>query len=570
MTRWMVTFVLVALAAHPAAAGDIPPFDPSAPGAATLHGKLRLSIADAIKMGLENNLDVEVSRHDPPIAWEEYRAAWGVYDPELFAEGGYESRETPVASSLQANSTLVERETAGQSGLRGKVPWLNSTYSLTYIGNSLETNSSISELSPSYNVRLAAQAVFPLMRNLIWDADWTRVKQTKVTYGSSLEEFRRQVMDVVQRIESGYWDLVATDEQVRVAETSVEAARALLRQTKTQYEVGVVSRVEVTQAEAGVAEREVALIRDRNVYRTAQDNLLDLVLGRGLRPGSQLEIEPTDRPDDYIIYDIDVEEAATKAFENRPELASAKHSIERQQLEVKYRNNQRLPQLDVVGTYSVQGLSGKPNADAADFGSGNRGTLAAVNAGVIAPVNGVFSAIGAPTLAPLPVPPAPGPPLVDRSYSSADDDWFSGGAQDWGVQGIFSIPLGNRMARHRATQAQIQLRRAKTELARLQQGIILSVRRAARDLHSAQEGIEAAERARVAAEEQLRAEQIRLEQGESTPFDVLLRERDLVESESQLIGAIRVYRNSIVSLDREQGTILKSKNIVVDDVRAFR
>ena len=71
----------------------------------------------------------------------------------------------------------------------------------------------------------------------------------------------------------------------------------------------------------------------------------------------------------------------------------------------------------------------------------------------------------------------------------------------------------------------------------------------------------------VAAAEQLRAEQIRLEHGESTPFDVLQRERDLVDAESQKIGALRAYRVSQATLQREEGTILGDRNVVIEQVR---
>jgi outer membrane protein TolC len=538
--------------------------DPGAPAAA-LQGTLPLSLEEAIAMGLKNNLDVEVSRFDPLSSLEDVRAALGVYDPQLFSEFGYESRETPVASSLQASTVLAEREVGGQGGLRGKVPWLNATYQLAYVGSSLETNSSISELSPEYRASLVGSVVVPLLKNLIWDEDWTRVKQTRIVHGISQDEFRRQVMDTVLNIETSYWNLVAAEDARRVAEKSVETARALERQTRTQYEVGVVSRVEVTESEAGVADREVNLIRIVNAERLAQDLLLNQVLGRGLRPGSELAVDATDRGSDYILYDIDVEEAARKAAENRPEIAAALQEIERRTIEAKYRDNQTLPQFDFVGSYALNGLSGKENEERVDFGSGTRFTIDAVNAGIVAPLN----TAGIP-LSPLPLPPPPGPILVDRRYGGTDDDFFHGGARSWLAQGVFSIPIPNRTARALSSKADIELRKSFSQLARLEQGIILDVRRAARDLESAQQGIEAAERARVAAEEQLRAERIRLEQGESTPFAVLQREEDLVEAEAAKINAIRVYRNSIADLDRQQGTILESRNIVIDDIRTLR
>ncbi|MEE9607109.1 MAG: TolC family protein, partial [Myxococcota bacterium] len=125
-------------------------------------------------------------------------------------------------------------------------------------------------------------------------------------------------------------------------------------------------------------------------------------------------------------------------------------------------------------------------------------------------------------------------------------------------------------ARHGVSRTHLELRRARTQKTRLEQSIILGVREAARNLESAQEGIEAAERARVAAEEQLRAERIRLEYGESTPFDVLLREEVFVDAESGKIAALQVYRTSVTDLARRQGTILRNRNISIDAVGQLR
>ena len=78
------------------------------------------------------------------------------------------------------------------------------------------------------------------------------------------------------------------------------------------------------------------------------------------------------------------------------------------------------------------------------------------------------------------------------------------------------------------------------------------------------------ERRRLASEEQLRAETIRLEHGESTPFDVLQREEDLVGAESQKIFALQAYRDSLTALERAQGTILRNHNVVVEEALTLR
>ncbi|MGE4651466.1 MAG: TolC family protein, partial [Myxococcota bacterium] len=140
---------------------------------------------------------------------------------------------------------------------------------------------------------------------------------------------------------------------------------------------------------------------------------------------------------------------------------------------------------------------------------------------------------------------------------------FSAGAQ-------FSIPFPNTAARKTYDRRELEQQRAKTRLRQLEQQIIREVRRASRNLESAQSGIESARRAAEASQEQLRAERIRLEYGESTPFDVLLREEKLVDREVERIEAYRAYQSSATALDRAQGTILRNRNIRIEAAAPLR
>ncbi len=499
---------------------------------------LKLSLDAAIQQGLEKNLDIQVQRFEPYIAEERLREAWGAYDPTFAAQLGYSFANQPVASPFQPNASVTQRLTDGSAGLDGLLPWLGTNYALDYLGARTLTDNAISSLSPQLDASLGLTLTQPLLKNLIWNQPWTQVKSSGIASAEEEENFRRQVMDTVRDIETAYWGVIAASEQLRVAQVSLETSQALLDQTRTQYEVGVVSKVEVTESEAGVAEREVNLITAKNAYRASQDNLINLVLGTDLTAASTLEIEPTDRPATTVTYAVDEEEATKKAFERRPELAAALQEIERQQVQLQFAKNQKLPQLDVRSSYGYAGQTGSPNPNAL-----------------------VIPSPPFPPAAPLP---------SDRNYWDANHFFDGRNGMNWSTRGLFSIPLGNRAADAREAQAELALARARSVERRLGQNIVLDVRAAVRNLRSAQEGIVAAERRRLAAAEQLRAERIRLENGESTPFDVLQRERDLVDAESQKIAAEQIYRNSITGLDRAQGTILESRNIQVEDVRALR
>jgi outer membrane protein TolC len=506
----------------------------SEPWGGTDANTLTLSLQEAIELGLQNNLGVQIQRFNPLIAEEDLRIAWGVYDPIWESDIGRDVERFPNAFSLNQASIGVDKTTSGEGGFVGLLPFVSTEYSAKLLSHRVTTNSTIQGLSPEYRSTTVFSLSQPLLRDLIWNEPWTRVKASTIGYASSLEAFRLDVMDIVAGTEDAYWNLIATHEEMLVAEKSLETSRALLDQTQTQYDVGVVSKVEVVQAEAGVADREFRLIVAKNRYLQSQDDLIDLVLGEQLRPETTLAIEPSDRADDYVTYEVDAEQAARVAFENRPELALANQEIEQLILQEKFAKNQRLPQLDVVASYAYQGLSGKDNPDC-DFGA--------------------------------PCPPTGLPTKYGDSYN---DFYDSDGANSWAVRGFFSIPIPNTSARHRYTQAQIELRQARTQKRRVELDIVKDVRTAARNILSSQEGIQAAERGLAAAAEQLRAEQIRLEYGESTPFDVLLREDDLVQAASQKIAAFQAYRSSLTALDRQQGTILRNRNIAIDEVMTMR
>ena len=510
-----------------------------------LSGSVSLGLDEAIRTGLERNLDIQVIRFDPYIAQEGVGIAWGSYDPNFANEFGYGSVAQPNFSLFTLPQQVVQQNKLdGKTGLKGLVPWWGAAYEIGYTGARTSSSSTSAGFSPQLDANVFGSLSIPLLKNLVWNQAWTQVKASEVVYKGSLEDFRRQVMDIVARIENAYWDVIAAREQLRVAEKSVETARALLDQTKTQYEVGVVSKVEVTEAEAGVAQRDFNLIVASNAYRAAQDLLTDLVFGESLRPTSEFRLETTDEPANFTAFDVDPDEAAKKAFANRPELAIVKLEIARQEILLKFARNQTLPQLDAVLSYGRLGQTGEfnPSALSNPFFS----TLSGTQQALLASVD------------------------TGRSLSGANSDFFGAHpAEQFAARGILSIPLGNETATHTADKTEFELRKTVSRERRLEQDIVLGIRKSVRDLRSSQEGVVAAERSVAAASEQLRAERIRLDNGESTPFNVLQRESDLVTAESGKINALKVYRNSTTNLDRQQGTTLKTHRIKIDRVGAL-
>ena len=481
-----------------------------------------LTLREALRLSLENNLDIQLARYEPAIADDRVDEATGAYDPLLFGSYTRNHEEDPVSSAFAifgGTTRVTEDRWSWDTGMSGVLP-LGLEYSSQYEFDKIKSDSPITGLRPEYNARWVTQVSLPLLKDLVTNDLSITVARTRAASDRSHEDFQAELTDLLVATEASYWELAASTANTRVAEKSLQTARELLEQTRVQYEVGVVSRVEVVQAEAGVAQRDFELIAAQNRERRAHDNLLNVVLA----PAELVYEERRVVPEKAVFrdYDVDIHVATSKALELRPELASSRKNVEDAELQLTLAENQLLPTFDLIGRYQMDGQSG------------------------------------------LDVPPAS--TTIDRSSGSANDDFFNAsGAKSYTLGAEFSIPFGNHTAKATRSQRAIELRRARTLYRRDEQTVILDVRNSVRNLRSSIEGIQAAERNRVAQSETLDAEQERLRLGDSTPFQVLEHEEDLADAERQLIFSLQVHRNAIAGLERAQGTLLDGLNISVEE-----
>jgi HAE1 family hydrophobic/amphiphilic exporter-1 len=487
-----------------------------------------LSVRDAVFLALQNNLDLQVARTEPAIAEEGVHQAEGAFNPVLFASYRFNRNETPVATGLQIGGAGVTKgnEWNYTGGFAGILP-LGLNYASTLNQRRLDSDSSIVSLDPEWRAGWASEITLPLLKDFINNEANVTVKRSRIGRDISNEDFRRRLIDLVAQVESAYWELAAARAGQRVEQKSLHTAQDLLEQTRVRYDVGVVSKVIVTQAEAGVAEREVDAIIADNRAANAQDALLNLVLAPSASDFASTVLVPKDPA--FIPYSVDLAEALEKAQSLRPELEQSRQQVKDAELQLAFAENQRLPRLDVTGSYQMDGLSGKSKG-VPFFGQ---------------------------------------PAVPDQGGSSSAFDHFfrKQGAHSWSFGANVEIPFPNTTARALVAQRRIELRRARTDLHRVEQQVILEVRNAVRLLRSTIDAVEAAQRRVVAQEETLRAEQEKLRLGDSTPFEVLEFEEDLVEAERQKILALQGYREGITAVERSQATMLETRGISVAEER---
>ena len=144
-----------------------------------------------------------MSRHLSEAAIGEFRRNLCRVAARRFAEFGYADIENPNSFVLNEQFVNVDESYDGFGGFRGLVPYLGSYYNFQFDGSRTTTNSTIQALTPELRSSFSLSLGQPLLRGLIWNEPWTRVKTTRVLYDESLEDFRRRVMDTVQEVEDG-------------------------------------------------------------------------------------------------------------------------------------------------------------------------------------------------------------------------------------------------------------------------------------------------------------------------------------------------------------------------------
>ena len=177
-----------------------------------LHGQLALSLEDALKMGLENNLDVQVRA----LLAADRGDGRGDRVGRVRSHGLRRVRLHGLADSRTRTSCFgttesVNRTTDGFARLpRTAAPARHRVHRPVRLGSRSPPTTRIEALSPEVHLRLArgrhaAAAARPDLEPAL-DAG---ARPAACVFEASQENFRSAVMDTVRNIEDAYWNLMA-------------------------------------------------------------------------------------------------------------------------------------------------------------------------------------------------------------------------------------------------------------------------------------------------------------------------------------------------------------------------
>ncbi|HJS51449.1 MAG TPA: TolC family protein [Pyrinomonadaceae bacterium] len=488
--------------------------------------QLPLTLAEAIELALKNNNDIDASRNDVRIAEFNLKGARGVYDPLIDSETYYESLTTPTASLIggAVNGAVTLKRLFSSSGVSGFSPWMGGTYTARFDSSRTNTSNTNAFLNPQYPTVLNFTYTQPLLRNFGIDNNRRQIEIAKRNLGMSDAQFRQRAIDVIALVEQAYWNLAFALRNLAVQIDAVKQARTQLESNQRQVEKGVIAPIDIVAATAQITNYEQLVYAAQEEVTRSENSLKTLMLAdrtapqwfRPLTPVSPITLEPPK---------IGLSIATTEAMKNRPEIAQLESSAAINKIEQDYFRNQTKPQIDLVGSYTSQGLTGSVTPNGTGRVPENL-------------IGGYGSSIGN---------------LIAQDYPS----------YRFGV--TIQLPWGNNVAKANYGRSLVQEDRIANQRAQTEQVIEAEVRNALQALRSAEARLASAIAARQAAEELAASEQRQFRSGTTTFYLVQQRQTDLLTARSQEVRAQTDLNKAISEFQRATGTTLSANNVTVSD-----
>lgn len=124
-----------------------------------------------------------------------------------------------------------------------------------------------------------------------------------------------------------------------------------------------------------------------------------------------------------------------------------------------------------------------------------------------------------------------------------------------------SATIRNRSAQADSIRSQLERNQIEINQQSIQNLVRLQVEQSRIGLIQGKAQVEAAHQAARLAQLSLDAEQIKLRNGLSTSYNVVLKERDLVNAQYAEVQAVGGYANALVAMDQATGTTMQRNGI---------
>ena len=321
-------------------------------GAPPIRERRALSLEEAVRVSLENNLGLRVVALDVDASEFGIKGARSKFYPTLSIDG--RARESKRAESDPALEDQFTQNQDLRLGVTQQVPTggavtLGVGYSRVFknevnedveqgISTNLESVSELGGLGIEIRQPLLRGGRIFVARRAILDAEYDNA--------ISRAELRAEVLNVTAETKTSYYRVVQALRQIEVIQRALDRDAELIRASDALFEAGRVSKVDVYSAEISLSNNQARLATAGAELEIAQNGLRKVI---GLP--AELQVDVTDMAIPFRPLKIELDQWIERALESRPEMSVTRSQIEKADLAVRISENATLPTLDISGGF---------------------------------------------------------------------------------------------------------------------------------------------------------------------------------------------------------------------------
>ena len=263
----------------------------------------------------------------------------------------FETAETNSSQLRPSFTAQTEAEREISVARSGRLPDINASLSLSYIGDGFTTKRNFSDYQkapiPHFGNALSVNITQPVYTGgaVTSAIELAELKSTAARYAT---DFQRD--NIRFQLTGLYLDIYKYDNLRTVVEGNIAAAHKVLQEMKARYEQGTALQNDITRYELLVSNLELQLIRINNTIDILNTNL---VTTAGLPQGTVIVTDST-----ILAQSLPKESAAwwqAEAVANSPSLSLARSGVEISRKAESLVRSERLPKIGLQAGWSMDG-----------------------------------------------------------------------------------------------------------------------------------------------------------------------------------------------------------------------
>lgn len=472
-----------------------------------------MSLQEAIDRALEVNLSLQSARLNPEIQDFNLQSAHAAFTPTLSSTFGFNNQTAQSTSQLDGGSSITNKRATFNTSLSKLMPWSGGRLAANFNNSRTETNNVFATRNPSYSSSINLSFTQPLLAGFATDNQRAALETQQIQSQITDLQLRTQAENIVAQVRTAYWALRAAIEQIEIQRLSLEQAQQLLAENQVREQLGRATAFQVIQAEAQVASAEQAELNARIQWRNRELALKQLLLDGAGDPLLGATINPVDIPT-LTDPQVDLTQATSTALGQRTDLLQQREQLRISEVNLDVSRSNKLPTLDLTASYSLQGVGGD-QFDRGDLG----GVPVLVEAG------GYSDGLQA---------------IIDRD------------APTWNLSLNASYPIGTNSQAAALERARLQFRQQELSLRSQELNVVTQVTSAGLAVQNTFLQHQAAQRNRIASEQNVAAELARFGVGVATNFELVTAQNALTTARLSELQALINHLNAIAEFERVQ------------------